>query len=83
MILNQTISEKPEELEMKRFFYVIENGKREYFKGFNKDKGVMEFTPSIEEARFFTHTSVMKPRIGERIVKIAINVHSQNVEFCE
>ena len=68
---------------MRRYFYVIENGKQEYFKGYNKEKGAMEFTQSIDEARFYTHPAVMKPRIGERIVKIAINVHNQNVEICE
>lgn len=68
---------------MRRYFYVIENGKQEYFKGFSKTKNVMEFTDSLEEARFFTHVSAMKPRIGERIMKICINVHNQNIEICE
>lgn len=67
---------------MRRFFYVIENGKGEYFKGYNKVKGLIEFTPSIEESRFYTHPAAIKPRIGERILKIAINIHSQNVEIC-
>lgn len=68
---------------MRRFFYVIENSKNEYFKGFNKVKNHVEFTSQIEEARFFTHPAAIKLKIGERILQIAINVHSQNIEICE
>ena len=68
---------------MRRTFFVIENGKKEFFKGFNKEANHMEFTPNVEEARLFTHVGAMKPRIGERIVKISINIHAQNIEFTE
>ena len=68
---------------MRRTFFVIENSKKEYFKGFNKERNCMEFTSNVEEARLFTHTAAMKPRIGERIVKILINIHAQNIEFAE
>ena len=63
-----------------RTFYVIERGGM-YFKGYDLEFGRVEFTPEIMSARWFTHTRAAKPRAGERIQQLKLNIKENTISI--
>ena len=63
-----------------RVFFVIEkNG--EFFKGYDLFTGKVEFTKDIMESRWFTHTRAAKPRAGERIIQLYLDIGQNSISL--
>lgn len=67
---------------MKRYFYLIQDQNKKFFKGFNKDSESSEYTTSIDEARFYTNPATIRTRLGETILKISTHISSEQIEIC-
>ena len=62
----------------KRCFFVIERSEM-FFKGYDLLSGKVEFTDDIMQARWFTHTRAARPRVGERILQLNLNIKEDSI----